>query len=54
MKYVRSIQPTLWWIRSGKLMSDASRRQYKYSKEYMYEQGYNCAYDCGQAVYEYK
>jgi len=54
MKFVRAMQPTKWWIRNEKMMSDASRRQRKIKQEDMTSNGYLPVYDCGQRVYVFE
>lgn len=54
MKYIRDNQKTLWWIRKNERISDASRRQKQFSREYMLNSGYVPLYDCGQRVYAFK
>lgn len=53
MKYVSDIQRTKWWVKGRDMISDASRRQAKKSKQDMLDAGYESKYDCGQKVYVY-
>ena len=54
MKYIRDNQKTLWWMKNNERISDASRRQKQFSREYMLNSGYVPLYDCGQRVYAFK
>lgn len=54
MKHIRDIQPTKWWICGEDRISDASRRQKKFTENELIFKGYIPMYDCGQRVYVFK